>query len=162
VTYLIDLTDERFKISANADVINYIRRASPFAHSDLGQKLIDLNGELSLSSVYCPSFESCAYVILHDARNVIFAFAADMRDLSLRLPSSLYDEALMLGHGSASRVGGDWLDIAAFPRQGERAAGEAALAQYLIAAQRYTAALDPGAPLASFKSARRGPGAQPA
>ncbi len=145
MTYLIDLTDERFKIPVNTDVINYIRSANPFAHSDLGQKLIDLNGELPLSSVYCPSFRNCAYVILHDSRNVIFGFAADMRELSFRLPPALFDQAMALGHGKASRIGGDWLDLAAFPRSGQNAAGQGLLARYRIAAQRHAATLDPKA-----------------
>jgi hypothetical protein len=42
MTFLVDLTDERFKIPANLAVIEYIRRANPFAHSDIGAMLIQL------------------------------------------------------------------------------------------------------------------------
>jgi hypothetical protein len=42
MTRLIDLTDAKFKIPANAAVIDYIKRVNPFAHSDLGEKLIEL------------------------------------------------------------------------------------------------------------------------
>jgi hypothetical protein len=89
LAWLIDLTERRFKIPVNADVIDYIERANPFAHSDLGQKLIDLNRGLSGANVYCPNFKVCAHVLLHDAANVIFAFAADRRDLSFRLPAAM-------------------------------------------------------------------------
>lgn len=54
MTWLIDLTDERFKILVNADVIDYIGEANPFAHSDLGQKLIDLGRVLPGAGVYSP------------------------------------------------------------------------------------------------------------
>jgi hypothetical protein len=42
MAFLIDLTDERFKIPANRAVIEYIRRENPFAHSDVGALLIAL------------------------------------------------------------------------------------------------------------------------
>ena len=138
---LIDLTDRRFKIPVNADVIDYIEGANPFAHSDLGQTLIELNGGLLGGNVYCPSFKICAYVLLHDAANAIFAFAADMRDLSFRLPANLHDEILTLGDAKASRIGGEWLDISAFPPGGQTAAGEKRLAHYCATAQRHAATL---------------------
>jgi hypothetical protein len=141
LAWLIDLTDERFKSPVNADIIGYIQRANPFAHSDLGQKLIDLHRELQGASVYCPDFKVCAYVVLHNAANVIFAFAADMRDLSFRLPAAFHDEALASGHGRTSRIGGEWLDVAAFPPGGQTALAEARLSHYCLTAQRHAATL---------------------
>ncbi len=39
---VFDLTDVRFKTDVNADVMAFVREHNPFAHSDLGQLLIDL------------------------------------------------------------------------------------------------------------------------
>jgi hypothetical protein len=142
VAWLIDLTDQRFKIPANADVVGYIARANPFAHSDLGQRLIDLKGTLSEATVYSPSFKICAYVVLHNPANVIFAFAADMRDLSFRLPPAMHGEMLALGRANPSRIGGEWLDIAAFPSR-QTTESEQRLADYCAAALRHAAMLDP-------------------
>jgi len=142
VAWLIDLTDERFKIPANADVIDYIARANPFAHSDLGQRLIDLKGGLSEATVYSPSFKACAYVVLHNPANVIFALAADMRDLSFRLPLAMHEEIRARGGAKPSRIGGEWLDLAAFPPGGQTPAGEQRLADYCAAALRHAAMLD--------------------
>ena len=141
MTWLIDLTDQRFKIPVNADVIGYIADANPFAHSDLGQKLIDLGRELSAAGVYSPNFKMYAYVLLHNAANVIFAFAADMRDLSFRLPPALHDEVLALGEVRRSRIGGEWFDFAAFPPAGSTAAGGQRLVHYGAMAQRHAAML---------------------
>jgi len=38
LTWLIDPTDRHFKIPANADAVDYIRRANSFAHFDLGRR----------------------------------------------------------------------------------------------------------------------------
>ena len=138
---LIDMTDPRFNIPVNAAVIGHIREANPFAHSDLGQKLIELGRGLPGASVYCPNFKACAYVLLHDADNRIFAFAGGMRDLSFRLPPSLLGEALEKNHGRQSRIVGDWLDVAAFPQGGATPDSEARLSGYCAAAQRHVATL---------------------
>ena len=141
MTWLIDLTDERFKILVNADVIDYIGEANPFAHSDLGQKLIDLGRVLPGAGVYSPNFKICAYVVLHDAGSRIFGLAAGMRDLSFRLPPALQGDLLGQGHGRRSRIGGEWFDFAVFPPGGLTPAGEARLAHYCATAQDYAATL---------------------
>jgi len=138
---LIDMTDQRFWIPINAAVIDHIRQANPSAHSDLGDMLAGLGRALPGASVYCPNYKICAYVVLHDADNRIFAFAGGMRDLSFRLPQALVGEALEKDHGQQSRIAGDWLDVAAFPRGGATLASEARLAGYCAAAQRHVATL---------------------
>jgi hypothetical protein len=141
MTWLIDVTDQRFKIPVNAAVIDHIGQANPFAHSDLGEKLIGLGRALPGAGVYCPNFKICAYVLLHVADNRIFAFAGGMRDLSFRLPPALHGEVLEGGHGRRSPIGGEWFDFAVFPAGGTTPAGEAVLAYYCLAAQRHVAAL---------------------
>jgi hypothetical protein len=140
MTWLIDVTDQRFKISVNAAVIDHIGRTNPFAHSDLGQKLIELGRALPGAVAYCPDYRACAYVLLHDADNRIFAFAGGMLDLSFRLSPALHGEALDEGHGRPSPIGGEWFDFPVF-RMGAARASEAQLSRYCAAAQHHVATL---------------------
>jgi len=133
---LIDITDQRFWTPVNLAVIDHIRQANPFAHSDLGDMLAGLGRALPGAGVYCPNFKIYAYVLLHDADNRIFAFAGGMRDLSFRLPPALHGEALEQRHGRQSRIAGDWLDVAAFAEGGARLSGYCAAAQSHVATLR--------------------------
>ena len=40
--FLIDLTDDRFHVAGNEDVLAFVRRTNPFAHSDVGSLLLEL------------------------------------------------------------------------------------------------------------------------
>ena len=105
MAFLIDLTDERFKIPANRAVIEYIRRENPFAHSDVGALLIAFGKRVPGTQYYCPSFSSPAYVVLHTPANVIFAIAIGMRKVDFRLPFELVTEALESGEAEHSAIG---------------------------------------------------------
>jgi len=59
--YLIDVTDARFFTPENADVIAFIRRVNPFAHSDVGTIVFECARRLDGAEAYCPSPASCAY-----------------------------------------------------------------------------------------------------
>ena len=83
--FLIDLTDPRFVIPDNADVIAFIRRVNPFAHSDVGSLLFDLATHIDGARAYCPLPQSYAYVVLHTAEYRIFAIAYGQRGLAVRL-----------------------------------------------------------------------------
>jgi hypothetical protein len=118
MTRFIDITDAKLKIPVNAAVMDYIGRANPFAHSDLGAKLVELGQGIAGAHVYCPDAEAFAYVVLHDDANVVFAAAWGMSKIALRLPKSA--EALADG-GGRSEIGDDWLAFAAFPEDRARA-----------------------------------------
>ena len=137
---LIDMTDRRFFIPVNVAVIDYIRQANPSAHSDLGEMLIGLGRALPRAGIYCPNYKICAYVVLHDADNRIFAFAGGMLDLSFRLPPALHGDALDEGHGRPSPIGGEWFDFPVF-RTGTARASDAQLSSYCAAAQHHVATL---------------------
>ena len=122
--FLIDFTDDRFKIPVNAAVIEFIRRTSPFAHSDVGSILLDLRKWLPGVEAYCPSYGSCAYVVLHDDAHRIFAIAYGQRGLALRLDPSSYATALDDGGTREPIIGADWLSFTAFDRCGETGAQE--------------------------------------
>jgi hypothetical protein len=108
----IDVTDAKLKIPVNAAVMDYVGRANPFAHSDLGAKLIELGKAIAGAHVYCPDYEAFAYVVLHTDANVIFAAAWGMSKIALRLPRTA--EALADG-GGRSEIGEDWLAFVALP-----------------------------------------------
>jgi hypothetical protein len=107
--WLIDMTDPRFLVAANEDVIGFIRRVNPFAHSDVGSLLLDLGKQLTGAHAYSPSYQQCAYVVLHTAASRIFAIAYGQRGLAFRLAMPSYRDALA-DQGTAARdIGPDWV-----------------------------------------------------
>jgi hypothetical protein len=141
MTFLIDLTNERFKIPANQAVIEYIRRENPFAHSDIGAVLIRLGKQVPGAQYYCPSFSSLAYVVLHTKANLIFAIAIGMLKIDFRLPPALISEAQGSGEGAHSDIGADWLSVRPFPRGEPRAVVDARLNRWCAAAYQYAQTL---------------------
>jgi hypothetical protein len=111
MSFLIDLTDDRFKTSVNRDVIDFIRRDNPFAHSGVADRLIASGKGLPGASDYCPAPANCAYVVLHTPSNRIFAIAWNMRGLAFRLGPKARDEALRDGGIAAEAIGPDWVSF---------------------------------------------------
>lgn len=107
--FLIDLTDDRFKTDENRNVIDYIRRMNPFAHSDVGDCLIHLGRGVPGSEYYCPAMANYAYIVLHTAKLRIFVIAYGMRSLAFRLPESAVVEALADGGTVKPNIGADWV-----------------------------------------------------
>lgn len=141
MTFLIDITDERFKNPANHAVIEYIRRENPFAHSDIGTTLIKLAKRIPAAHYYCPTFASCAYVVLHTDANVIFAIALGMLAIAFRLPAAVVIEAVANGTGEASDIGDDWLSVSPFPKGVAVVTSDARLLRWCEAAYSYAANL---------------------
>jgi hypothetical protein len=141
MSFLIVLTDERFKIPANQAVIEYIRRENPFAHSDIGAVLIRLAKLVPGVQYYCPSFSSLAYVVLHTEANLIFAIAIGMLKIDFRLSRALVSEAIGRGEAEHSDIGADWLSVRPFPRGEPRDVVDARLKRWCEAASRYAQAL---------------------
>jgi hypothetical protein len=141
VAFLIDITEERFTIPANHAVIEYIRRENPFAHSDNGDKLIKLAKRIPNTHSYCPSFASCAYVVLHTDANVIFAIALGMLSIDFRLPTAVVIDAIANGNGKASPIGDDWLSVNPFREGLATSTNDARLLQWCEAAHTYAEVL---------------------
>jgi hypothetical protein len=108
---LIELTDDAFKIAANAAVIAFIRRENPFAHSNVGTRLLRLGRATSGAERYCPDYHSYAYVVLHTRDKVIFALAYGMRHIALRLPAAAQAEAAADGGTPCPAIGEGWLSF---------------------------------------------------
>jgi hypothetical protein len=107
--WLIDITDPRFFIPDNADVIEFIRRVNPFAHSDVGSLLLDLGKKLDGAQAYSPSYKQYAYVVLHTDASRVFAIAYGQRGLAFRLSQSSRDIALADDGTPADDIGRDWV-----------------------------------------------------
>jgi hypothetical protein len=140
MTRLIDLTDAKFQSPANAAVIDYIRRANPFAHSDLGEKLIELGKSVAGARAYSPDFRACAFVVLHSDANVIFAIASGMRSLAFRLPEVVAPDALA-DHAAPCDMGAEWLAFDPFGLGGPNKAGDGVLLKWCAAACRFAQTL---------------------
>ena len=110
--FLIDLTDARFHVAGNEDVLEFVRRANPFAHSDVGSLLLTLGEGIPGSRAYCPSYAQCAYVVLHTEAWKIFAIAFGQRGLAFRLAPASRLAALADGGVDASDIGPDWVAFA--------------------------------------------------
>jgi hypothetical protein len=141
VAFLIDITEERFKIPVNHAVIEYIRRQNPFAHSDTGDKLIKLAKRIPNTRYYCPSYKSFAYIVLHTDADAIFAIALGMLSIDFRLPAVVVIDAVANGSGKASPIGTDWLSVSPFPRGLAASANDARLLQWCTAAHTYAEVL---------------------
>jgi hypothetical protein len=109
--FLIDVTDPRFQTAANADVIEFIRKKNPFAHSDVGSVAFELGKQIPGAHAYCPAATSYAYVVLHDDRDRIFAIAFGQHGFGLRLAPSSIDEAVADGAVPAPDIGADWVTL---------------------------------------------------
>ena len=141
MTWLIDMTDRRFMIPVNVAIVDHIRRVNPFAHSDLGQKLLDLGKTLTGGGAYSPSFKACAYVVLYDEADRIFAFAGGMHELSFRLPAELAREIVGGGAARLSAIGGDWIEVPVY-RPGVRNADDALLGRCVKSAREHVRTAD--------------------
>lgn len=109
MAFLIDITDPRFDLAENADVLAFIRRANPFAHTDVGSLLFALARAIPGAGAYCPAPASCAYVVLHTGADRIVAIAYGQRGLAFRLPAALHAAALADGGALAPEIGPDWV-----------------------------------------------------
>jgi hypothetical protein len=107
--FLIELTDPRFIVDDNADVIEFIRRVNPFAHSDVGSVLFELGKETPGAHAYCPVPSACSYVVLHTDVNRIFAIAFGMSGLAFRLAPDDEAAALTDGGAHARDIGMGWV-----------------------------------------------------
>lgn len=107
--FLIDVTNPRYQIAENADVIEFIRAKNPFAHSDVGSIVFGLAKEIPGAHAYCPAPRSYAYVVLHDDGNRIFAIAFGQRGVGIRLAPSSIDAAIADGAARAPDMGPDWV-----------------------------------------------------
>jgi len=115
--FLIELTDPRFSIDFNADVMEFIRRVNPFAHSDVGAVLFDLGKETLGAYAYCPVPSVYSYVVLHTDADRIFAIAFGMSALAFRFAPEDAETALGDGGTHALEIGANWMRFEPWSRE---------------------------------------------
>ena len=115
--FLIDVTDPRFFIPDNADVVEFIRQTNPVAHSDVGSALFELGTATMGAHAYCPVPSAYSYVVLHTDANRIFAIAFGMRGLAFRLAESEMSEAFADSGVAAPEIGADWVRFEPWGRE---------------------------------------------
>lgn len=114
----IDVTDARLKTAFNRDVMTFVRRASPHAHTDVGSLLVSLAGRVAGTHAYSPAFRQCLYVVLHDDADRIVAIAYGQRGLAIRVRPARQREASAEGAVPEPEIGGDWMRFPADARGG--------------------------------------------
>lgn len=107
--FIIELTESRFLIDVNEDIIGYIRYVNPSAHSDVGSLLFDFARRILGARVYCPMPKSFTYVVLHTAADHICAIASGQRALSFKLAAPGRAEAIANGAVADEEIGLDWV-----------------------------------------------------
>jgi len=83
----------RFDVPANAEVLAFLRRAQPSAHSDVADELSSSARFLRGVRTWCPDPARYAFVVLHVEDGTILAVAWGQAALAYRLPPARLDEA---------------------------------------------------------------------
>lgn len=100
--------DPRFETPENAEVLDFLRRVGPSAHSDVAEELIRSADRLSGVSHYCPNPRNYAFVILHLPNFSIIGLAYGQSTLAYRLPESRIAQATQERASRASELGQGW------------------------------------------------------
>jgi hypothetical protein len=101
--------DARFRTAANRDVLAFLEREQPSAHSDVASALTESARQLSDVAWYCPDVHRYAYVVLHTREQTIFGLAFGMATLAYRLPARVIQEAAADGGTITPGMGEGWV-----------------------------------------------------
>ncbi len=104
--------DERFCTDANADVLGFLCRTNPSAHSDVADELTRAGARAGGIRSYCPDPSRYAFVALHGEDLTIIGLAFGSSGLALRLPGNRLAEALREGGAEAADLGPGWVRFA--------------------------------------------------
>jgi hypothetical protein len=101
--------DERFRIPANKEILAFLERTHPSAHSDIASALLASAKGLGGVRNYCPDIHAYAWMALHTTDQRIFALALGMNTLAFRLPPDVSQEAIRSGGEAAPEIGNGWV-----------------------------------------------------
>lgn len=104
----------RFLKPGNADVIGYLSRHHPSAHSDLTDELFLAADPDGTEKSYCPDGPSYAYVLLYTGIDIIYAIAIGMKQIAFRLPTSSISAARLDGGEGDPQIGSHWITFRIF------------------------------------------------
>lgn len=101
--------DPRFEVTANAPVLEFLRRTMPSAHSDVAGELSRSAKGLDGVSFYCPDPGRYAFVLLHLTDFSVVGLAYGQSRLVYRLPNVRIREAIEDGGLAATELGPCWI-----------------------------------------------------
>ena len=104
----------RFNRPANRQVVDYLVRHHPSAHSDVTTEMLLAAEDIADKGVFCPDPQRFAYCLLHTPEGVIFALATGMSSLAFLLPADAIDEALAEGAQAWPELGKRWVSFYPF------------------------------------------------
>ena len=107
--------DPSFDRPENAELLAYLRRESPSAHSDIASVLTDAARALPDTRSWCPDPAAYAFVALATRDRRIFALARGMRSLVFALPAEAHATAIAQGGRPCPEIGSNWIEWSAFP-----------------------------------------------
>ena len=99
-----------FETVENSEVVAFLRRTSPSAHSDVAEEL----GHAAPSVPYawfCPDPSESAFVAMHLPDFKIVALALGMNTIAYRLPQKRVSEAVRDGAVAAPEIGAGWVSF---------------------------------------------------
>jgi len=122
--------DEGFYTDANAEVLRFVRRVNPSAHSDVADELTRAGAGIPGVRPYCPDYARYAFVALHLQDLTIVGIAFGTSGLAFRLPESRVTEALEDGGVIAVEIGQRWIRFAPWTDQETLAQSRRRLARW--------------------------------
>jgi hypothetical protein len=122
------------RIPENADVLAYLERTRPSAHSDVASELSLAARGLPAAREFCPDPAAYAWVVLHTPGGRIFGLASGMRELALRLGGHEAVAALRERGERAEEVGPGWIAFDPFVADERTEITRARLRRYCRAA----------------------------
>ncbi|MBW2476618.1 MAG: hypothetical protein JRE63_04755 [Deltaproteobacteria bacterium] len=104
--------DEQFETSANKEVLFFLKKCSPSAHSDLVDEFMFAGQSASGVHFYCPDTSNYAFFAGHLADYTIVALALGMHRIVFRLPRPLVCDAIHNGGSLFPEIGREWVSFA--------------------------------------------------
>jgi len=100
-----DTVPEKLRTKKNEQVLTYLEPQD--CHSDILEPLENALRRFSDVQGFCPNTWRYRYVFYH-VKETVFAFAAGMRFVTLRLPEDHHEEAMAQGAFNCKEAGDDW------------------------------------------------------
>ena len=101
----------KFGIITNKEVLSFLKKGSPSAHSDLVDEFRLAAQSAPGVHFYCPDTSKYAFFATHLADYRIVALALGMRKIVFRLPKSLASDAVQNGGVLFPEIGPEWVSF---------------------------------------------------
>lgn len=99
----------RFSGDQNVEVVGFLTREHPSAHSDVTDELQKAAVGLPGVGWFCPDVQRYAYMVLHSKQDLIFGIALGMSELVLKLPEDQIAAAVRDGGEPRLDIGNHWI-----------------------------------------------------